>query len=96
MAKILDLWPKVKLKVYQISANLVRRELRNATFEGEKMPTSITLPDSGDYISGILVLSGLLGLLWIEKAVHKCYREDEGGDKFLSESGGANKGTFHI
>ena len=33
--------------MYQISANLVHRELRNATFEGEKMPTSITLPDSG-------------------------------------------------
>ena len=30
------LWPKVKLKVYQISANLVHRELRNATFEGKK------------------------------------------------------------
>ena len=42
-----DLWPKVKLKVYQISANLVHRELRNATFEGEKMTTPIIRPDSG-------------------------------------------------
>ena len=46
VAKFLgDLWPRVKLKVYQISANLIHRELRNATFEGEKMPTLITLPD---------------------------------------------------
>ena len=36
----------VKLKVYQISADLVNRELRNATFERKKKPTSITLPDS--------------------------------------------------
>ena len=33
--------------MYKISANLVHRELRNATFEGEKMPTSIRMPDSG-------------------------------------------------
>ena len=32
--------------MYQISANLVHRELRNATFEEEKMPTSIIMPDS--------------------------------------------------
>ena len=32
--------------MYQISANLVHRELRNATFEREKMPTSIKMPDS--------------------------------------------------
>ena len=31
LANILwDLWPKVRLKVYQISANLVHRELRKA------------------------------------------------------------------
>ena len=36
----------VKLKVHQISTNLVHRKLRNTTFEGKKMPTSITLPDS--------------------------------------------------
>ena len=36
----------MKLKVYQISAHLVQRELRNATFEEEKMPTSIKRPDS--------------------------------------------------
>ena len=37
VAKFLgDLWPRVKLKVYQISANLIHRELRNATCEGEK------------------------------------------------------------
>ena len=35
-----------QVKVYQISAYLVHRELRNATFEGEKMPTSIIFPDS--------------------------------------------------
>ena len=34
------------LKVYQISANLVHRELRNAIFVGGKVPTSITFPDS--------------------------------------------------
>ena len=33
--------------MYQISAHLVHRELRNATFEGDKMPTSIAFPDSG-------------------------------------------------
>ena len=32
--------------MYQISANLVHRELRNAIFEGKKMATSITFPDS--------------------------------------------------
>ena len=30
---------EVKLKVHQISAHLVNRELRNATFEGEKTQT---------------------------------------------------------
>ena len=25
-------------------------------------------------------------LLWIEKFVHKCYKEDDKADKFLSES----------
>ena len=30
-----DLWSKVKLKVYQIPAHLVHRELRSATFEGK-------------------------------------------------------------
>ena len=34
------------LKVYQISANLVHRELRNETFEGKKIATSIKRPDS--------------------------------------------------
>ena len=34
--------------MYQISANLVYRELRNAIFEGKKLPTSITFPDSGN------------------------------------------------
>ena len=34
------------MKVYQIYANLVHRELRNATFEGEKNATSIKMPDS--------------------------------------------------
>ena len=34
------------MKVYQISANLVHRELRNATFEGRKIATSIKRPDS--------------------------------------------------
>ena len=33
--------------MYQISANLVHRELINATHEGKKMPTSIRMPDSG-------------------------------------------------
>ena len=33
--------------MYQISANLVHRELRNATFEGKKIATSIKRPDSG-------------------------------------------------
>ena len=42
--------PQVKLKVYQISANLVHRELRNATFEGKKIATSIKRPDSGNYV----------------------------------------------
>ena len=37
---------EVKLKVYQISANLIHRELRNATFEGKKFATSIKRPDS--------------------------------------------------
>ena len=32
----------------QISANLVHRELRNATFEGKKIATSIKRPDSAD------------------------------------------------
>ena len=35
----------------------------------------------------------MLALLWIEKAVHKCYGQDDAGgagDKFLSES--ASKG----
>ena len=32
----------------QIPANLVHGELRNATFEVKKMPTSIAFPDSGD------------------------------------------------
>ena len=32
------------------------------------------------------MLAGLLTLLWIEKVVHKCYKEDDKGDKFLSES----------
>ena len=32
--------------MYQISANLVHRELRNTTFEGKKMPTSIAMLDS--------------------------------------------------
>ena len=32
--------------MYKISAILVHRELRNATFKGEKMPTSIKRPDS--------------------------------------------------
>ena len=32
------------------------------------------------------MLAGLLALLWIEKFVHKCYKEDDKGDKFLSES----------
>ena len=36
--------------MYTIFANLVHRELRNTTFEGEKMPTSITFPDS-DYMT---------------------------------------------
>ena len=36
--------------MYKISANLVYRELRNATFEGEKMPTSIRMPDSAYYL----------------------------------------------
>ena len=31
-----DLWPQIKLKVHQISAHLVHRELRNTTFEREK------------------------------------------------------------
>ena len=35
--------------MYQISANLVHRELRNATFKGEKIATSIKRPDSGEY-----------------------------------------------
>ena len=40
LAKVLrELWPWVKLKVHQISAHLVHRELRNATFEGEKTQT---------------------------------------------------------
>ena len=34
------------LEVYQISANVVHSKLRNATFEGQKMPTSIKRPDS--------------------------------------------------
>ena len=34
------------LKVYQISTNLVHIELRNATFEGKKIATSIKRPDS--------------------------------------------------
>ena len=34
------------LKVYQISTNLVHRELRNATFVGKKIATSIKRPDS--------------------------------------------------
>ena len=33
-------------QVHQISAHLVHRELRNATFKGEKTPTLIQLPDS--------------------------------------------------
>ena len=33
--------------MYQISAKLVHRELRNATFEEEKIATSIKRPDSG-------------------------------------------------
>ena len=32
--------------MYPISANLVQRDLRNSTIEGEKIPTSITFPDS--------------------------------------------------
>ena len=32
--------------MYQISSHLVHRELRNATFEGEKIATSIKRPDS--------------------------------------------------
>ena len=36
---------EVKLKMYQISANFVHRDLRSATLEGKKMPTSITLHD---------------------------------------------------
>ena len=30
-----------------MSANLIQRELRNATFVGKKMPTPITFPDCG-------------------------------------------------
>ena len=40
----------VMLKVYQISANLVHTELRNATFEGEKIATSIKRPYSGNNV----------------------------------------------
>ena len=40
--------------MYQISANLVHRELSNATFEGEKMPTSIKRPDSGQEVWRLL------------------------------------------
>ena len=32
-----DLWPHQKLKVYQIYANFVHRELRNASFEGKNL-----------------------------------------------------------
>ena len=42
--------------MYQISANLVHRELINATFEGKKIATSIKRPDSGDNI-GCPILS---------------------------------------
>ena len=36
-----------QVKVYHISANLVHRGLRNTTFEGKKIPTSISFPDPG-------------------------------------------------
>ena len=49
--------------MYPISANLVHRELRNATFEGEKMPTSITFPDSGH------------ASVQLHK-IYSCYKED--------------------
>ena len=40
-----------------IFAKYVHRELRNATFEGEKMPTSITFSDSADVQVGLLLHS---------------------------------------
>ena len=45
--------------MYQISANLVHRELRNATFEGKKIATSIKRPDS-EFISTLLALEDFM------------------------------------
>ena len=46
--KIWGLMTIGQVKVYQISAYLVYRELRNATFEGKIIATSIKRPDSVD------------------------------------------------
>ena len=43
--------------MYKISANLVHRELRNAAFEGGKMATLITMPDSVPY--GVVKVEGV-------------------------------------
>ena len=41
--------------MYQISANLVHRELRNATFKGKIIATSIKRPDS-EYLTSVAVI----------------------------------------